>query len=223
MKILVADDHALIREALRYVLQRLDEELEMIEATDCAEALRAATEAPDLDLALLDLGLPGIGGFATLSELRRTHPLVPVVVLSGIEDPQSVTEALHRGASGFIPKSSSNEVMLSALRLVLSGGCYLPPQLLNGTGGGFPARTPGTAVGLGLTERQQQVLALMTQGKSNKLICRELGLAESTVKIHVSAILKTLGVTSRTQAVIAAQRMGLVTGTVTGQAGGVEA
>ena len=216
MKILVADDHALIREALRYVLQHLDEQMEMIEAPDGAAALHAAAETPDLDLALLDLGLPGIGGFETLSRLRRAHPLVPVVILSGIEDPQSVAEALHRGAAGFIPKSSANEVMLNALRLVLSGGCYLPPQLLNEIGVP-PARMSDATTDPCLTDRQRQVLTLMAQGKSNKLICRELGLAESTVKIHVSAILKTLGVTSRTQAVIAAQRLGLVAGIVAGQ------
>lgn len=202
---------------MHHVLGGLDQAMVVLEAADCECALRLAGEHADLDLILLDLGLPGKGGMDVLVMLREQHPAVPVVVLSATNDRDTVVEALDRGAMGFIPKSSPNEVMLGALRLVFSGGVYLPPEVF------IPDRSaavpdmatmaadmpPMTVADLGITERQLQVLALMVQGKPNKLICRELGLAESTVKIHVTALLKALNVSNRTQAVIAVGRMGI--------------
>jgi len=223
MKVLVVDDHALIRDALRRVLEQLEREVTVFEAGDCGQAFRVIEAQPDLDLVLLDLNLPGMHGLAALTELRTRYPAVSVVVVSAANDRVSVTQALDHGAMGYIPKSSSNEVLASALRLVVSGGIYIPPEILGRSG---PQMQPGnmdspaTDAGassarllpsdLGLTERQAQILILLMQGKSNKLICRELDLAESTVKNHVTHVLKTLNVTSRTQAVIAAARMGLV-------------
>lgn len=221
LKILVADDHPLVREALKNVLKELDEQVVILEAPDCPTAIMKVDENQDLDLILLDLDLPGIGGFALLTQLRTNHPAVPIVVLSAHEDRNSVMEGLDRGAMGFIPKSSSNEVMLSALRLVQSGGKYIPPQIFSAPESRLQpvdvAEEPlrGTIIrsvqDLGLTGRQQEVFALLMQGKSNKHICRELGVAERTVKIHVSAILKALNVANRTQAVVAAERLGLKT------------
>ncbi len=213
MKILVVDDHALIRTALRDVLGQLDRGLTMLEASDCRSAFDLIEGEPDLDLVLLDLNLPGMHGLAALEELRTRHPALPVVVLSSANDRASVMQALDLGAMGYIPKLSSNEVLVSALRLVLSGGIYIPPEILARSGHllaterGAPPRVPHD---LGLSEREARVLRLLLEGKSNKLICRELDLAESTVKNHVTQILKALNVTSRTQAVIAAAQMGLV-------------
>lgn len=205
MKILVADDHALIRDALRNLLQDLDGVTTVIEASDSESARRLAAANPDLDLALLDLQLPGVIGLGLLERLRSDYPELPVVVLSATEDVSTMRAVLERGAMGFIPKSSSNQVMLSALRLVLAGGRYLPPELLSAAGISAPA-----SVGdLKLTERQHDVLKLMVQGHSNKQICRELGLAEATVKIHVTAILRALNVTSRAQVIVAINRFGL--------------
>lgn len=208
MKILVADDHALIREALRHVLAQLGSGVNVLEAADCDGTRLAIAEHPDLDLLLLDLNLPGVGGLVLLPELRRDYPSLPVVVLSALEDPATVREALVSGAMGFIPKSSTNEVMLSALHLVLAGGRYLPPAALIGTDEAFGA-APASAADVTLTDRQRDVLALMAQGKSNKQICRELNIAEATVKIHVTAILRTLKVASRAQAIVAVNRLGL--------------
>lgn len=210
MKILVADDHALIREALCHVLGQLAADVNVIEAADSAAALRLAAEHTDLDLVLLDLNLPGVGGFAVLSELRAAQPALPVVVLSAMDEQRSVAETFARGALGFIPKSGSNAVMLGALRLVLAGGQYLPPGLISTLTATDRSRpVPLTVADLGLTARQHQVLALLAQGKSNRHICRELGLAEGTVKIHVTAILKALNVANRTQAVVALNRLRL--------------
>ncbi|MBI2311969.1 MAG: response regulator transcription factor [Betaproteobacteria bacterium] len=220
MKILVVDDHALVREGLRHALGRLGGEIEVIEARSGQEALDQAASHPEADLVLLDLHLPGADGFSILDRLRAGFPALPVIVLSGSGERSDMLGAIERGAMGFIPKSASSAVMLSAMRLVLSGGVYLPPEVLGpGTihGGYVEHRepAPGRAAGrmspadIGLTGRQAQVLALMVEGKSNKIICRELGMAEGTVKIHVTAVLKALKVCNRTQAVIAAARLGL--------------
>jgi DNA-binding NarL/FixJ family response regulator len=208
VKILVADDHALIREAFRHLLTGLVGGATVLEAGDCESACQLIEQHPDLDLVLLDLRLPAMGGMAMLEALRANHPTLPVVVVSALEDPGTVRSAIARGAMGYIPKSSSNEVMLNALRLVLSGGRYLPPEILTGPGDATPP--PSSMDQVHLTERQKEVLALMAQGKSNKLICRELGLAEATVKIHVTAILRALKVTSRAQAIVAVNQLGLM-------------
>jgi len=220
VKILIVDDHPLIREALRHVLTVLHQGIVLLEAQDCAEALTAADGVPDLDLILLDLGLPDIDGFDALSQLRERYAETPVVVLSASETPEIVTRAIDAGAMGFIPKTSSNQLLLKALRLVLAGGVYLPFEVLDQHEGApqsalrraAEARKSGAtlrASDIGLTARQSDVLGLMVQGKSNKLICRELNLAEGTVKIHVTAILKKLNVSNRTQAVIAVGKLGL--------------
>jgi DNA-binding NarL/FixJ family response regulator len=198
MKVLVVDDHPLIREALRNVLAELDAGCELLESADSAGALRTVAAQPEIDLVLLDLNLPDADGFATLEELRRRRPATAVVMLSAQNDHQLVTRSIALGAAGYIPKSTPHEVMVSALRLVCSGGLYLPPEVLAGEGPANPQ----------LTARERQVLALMLEGKSNKRICSRLGLAEATVKNHVTAILKALGASNRTEAVIAAGRLG---------------
>jgi len=214
MKVLVVDDHALIRDALRGVLKELKDDATVFEAADSRQALRTAGEHPDLGLILLDLNLPDGSGFDVLAELRERHPAISVVVLSALNDRDSVARALDAGALGFIPKSASREVMLSALRLVFSGGVYIPPEILrrreaSTSHGQRPeGARPHSPRDLGLTDRQVEVLALMMQGKSNKAICRSLDLAEPTVKNHVTAILKALKVTNRTEAVIAVGALG---------------
>ncbi len=220
MKLLIVDDHPLIREALHHVLTLLDPEIVLLEAQSCASALTATATNPDLDLILLDLGLPDIDGFDALAQLREQHPGIPLVVLSASETPEIVMRAIDAGAMGFIPKTSSNQLLLNALRLVMAGGVYLPLEVLyqhQGAPEGALRRAADTTQSgatlsprdVGLTARQSDVLALLVQGKPNKLICRELNLAEGTVKIHVTAILKALNVSNRTQAVITVGKLGL--------------
>lgn len=218
MKVLVVDDHVLIREALRGILMTLKGEATVIiEAADARQAMGQLEQNPDVELVLLDLGLPDRDGFETLSELGENYPTISVVVLSAHHDPHRVMKALDLGALGFIPKSAKREVMLSAFNLIFSGGVYIPPEILDRSEPGPVAAEekrapPGQRVSvadLGLTQRQMEVLALMMRGRSNKAICRALGLAEQTVKIHVSAILKVLKVANRTEAVIAAGALGL--------------
>lgn len=217
MKILVVDDHPLILEALQHLLRQLDDEVELYGASS-AEAGRSLVAAhKDASLLLLDLNLPGVQGMELLSELRENFPAVPIVIISGSDRHEDIVRVIDLGAMGFIPKHSSNSVMLQALRLALSGGVYLPMETLTqreAMGASTPAARSHAHDGvsaheLGLTDRQVQVLSHILQGKPNKLICRELGLAEGTVKIHVAAILRTLKVSTRTQAVIEASRLGL--------------
>lgn len=221
MKILIVDDHPLIREAVRHVLAQFDRDVQVFDADSCSAAAEQIDAHQDLDLVLLDLSLPGSSGLSALESLREQFPTVPVVVLSARDDPGVVVGALDAGAMGFIPKTSSNELMISALRLVFSGGVYVPPQAISSGPHDDHAvpdprsetLPPGMSPSeIGLTERQTEVLALMLQGKPNKVICRDLNLAEGTVKIHVTAILKALGASNRTQAVIAASRLGLRVG-----------
>lgn len=215
MKILVVDDHPLIREALKQVLSTLDSDIRVLEAQSAKEGFAVAEAHPDLHLILLDLGLPGEDGLESLPLLRERAPQVPVVVFSASDHPDVVRRAIDAGAMGFIPKTSSNALLVNALRFVLAGGVYLPLEVLrqpSSESGGFAESAPGGSPSLrdpGLTQRQAQVLALLVQGKSNKLICRELNLAEGTVKVHVAAVLKTLGVANRTQAVLAVSRLGM--------------
>ncbi len=216
MKVLVVDDHALVRDGMRAVLQQLDPAIDVQEASNCTQALDVAASHPDLDLILLDIMLPGMSGLDALSTFRERHPAIPIVVVSGSESREDVMRAINGGAMGYIPKRQSGRVMLSVLRLVLAGGVYLPPEIINAPESPAPAvaeaaRTPAD---VGLTQRQAEVLALLIQGKPTKLICRELDLAQGTVKIHITAILKALGVTNRTQAVVAVSRLGLKLGPV---------
>ena len=217
MKILMVDDHQLIREGLRPVLKQLGDpsgaQVQLLEAPSYVEAVAIAEAHPDLDLILLDLRLPNVTGFAALADLQERHPDIPVVIMSGEDDPVLVRETFERGALGFIPKSSPSAVILNALRLVLSGGTYLPREIMAAPPPAVQtAITPSESAvpaGLAITPRQFDVLRLMLAGKSNKIICRELELAEGTVKNHVAAVLRALNVTSRVQAVIAAAKLGI--------------
>jgi len=215
MKILVVDDHALIREALHGVLKKLTRDAVILEASSGAQTMEALATNPDISLVLLDLSLPDRDGFSMLAELREHNPALSVVVLSAVQDRASVLKALDLGAMGYIPKSARNEVMLSALQLVFAGGIYIPPEILAREHLSHIASRPAgegramvSPADLGLTDRQLDVLALMMQGKNNKSICRMLNLAEPTVKNHVTAILKALKVTNRTEAVIAVNELG---------------
>ena len=216
VKILIVDDHPLVRDAMSRIVVELAPAVTALQAEDCARGLELAREVPDVDLVLLDLNLPGVRGFEALEQFRRGHPALPVVVVSMYHDGDTVREVIRRGAMGCIPKVSSKEVILGALRLVLSGAVYVPSQAMAEDTDMAAAPSPGRAAvsqsklgEIGLTPRQGQVLALMMNGRTNKEICQDLGLAERTVKLHVTAVLNVLRVSSRTQAVLAAARLGL--------------
>jgi DNA-binding NarL/FixJ family response regulator len=201
MKILVCDDHALFREGLELILGQLDPEAELESVGDAEAALARVARGDGPDLVLLDLHLPGMDGFTALEALRRDRPDVPVVVLSGSESPAHARVVLERGASGFIPKSTRGAVLLSALRLVLAGGIYVPPLILDGLRAAEKASE--------LTERQLEVLRLLARGLTNREIADVLRVAEGTVKSHVKHVYEVLDVTNRTEAAMRMRELGL--------------
>lgn len=210
MKILIGDDHVLFREGLRRLLEQLRENATFAEASNFDELLdMAASKDEAYDLVLTDLRMPGWPGFSGIGMLRDRQPNAKVVVISASEAQADVREALENGAAGYIPKSSSVKIMLSALDLIFSGGVYVPATVLReglepdhrGSGGVIPPTDP--QLEQLLTQRQREVLDRLREGKSNKQIAHELGLSEGTVKIHMTAIFKSLGVRNRTQAAMA--------------------
>ena len=202
MRILVVDDHPLMADALGLAMRTLDASTQVQTAGTLREAVSRAAES-SFDLCLLDLGLPDCAGLEALSRLRAELPALPVVVVSGSDDPGQVLAALDLGAMGYIPKTSPRDVLLGAVRLVASGGIYVPTQALK-------AREPGVSAGEpALSARQREVLGLLLKGLPNKLIARKLDISENTAKIHVSAVLRAFGVSTRTQALIAANRLGM--------------
>ena len=212
LSLLVVEDHALVREGLVQTLRQLDADVTVHEAAD-SDAARAVLEAGlSVDLLVLDLGLPGIDGLSYLVSLRQNHPEIPVVILSAYDDAHTVGRAMKCGAAGFVSKTYSSERLLAALRDVLDGRVFKPDLLPAAS----PAISPRVSMDgraepaeFGLTERQAEVLGLMASGKSNREIAALLGLSEGTVKIHLTAIFKVLGVTSRTQAMVVVARNGI--------------
>jgi DNA-binding NarL/FixJ family response regulator len=223
MKVLLIDDHPLILAALKAVIQGLGDDVTVVGAASARVARQTLKKNSDFDLVLLDLQLGDADGFDLLPELRGAYPALPVVVVSASDRASDVIRAIDLGAMGFVPKRASNDTLFDALRQVMSGGIYVPPMTL-GTEAPAPRPDDSSAAvarrvgreaaaaeyqttpplaALGLTPRQTDVLALLLQGKPNKMIARELSVSVETVKDHVAAVLRALGVSSRTQAVLA--------------------
>ncbi len=203
-RILIADDHPLFRQAMREIVTdvftRRGGPFTCIEAADTGAMFEAAAAPDELDLVLLDLFMPGSSGLADLVTLRNCVPATPIVVVTSLDDLATVQHALACGAAGYVVKSASKDVMIGALQVVLAGGIYAPSSAVPGQ------QTPGTAAEDALTPRQLAVLALLANGSSNKQIARDLDIRDVTVKAHMTAILRKLGVATRSQAIVAFQR-----------------
>jgi len=215
IKVLMVDDHALFRDGMRYVLQQLADEVEVIDSGDFLDGLQQAANNPDLDLALIDLNMPGSEGTKSIKAFHGKHPTIPLVVVSGSDQRADIESVMEYGAMGFISKMSSSKIMLAALRMVMDGGIYLPPQLLQQAvasidQGATSDRRTERVNKAGLTARQTQTLQCLAEGLSNKEISHKMNLAEGTVKIHTAAVYQALRVNSRLEAVSTARRMGLL-------------
>lgn len=210
LNILIVEDHALVREGLTRIMRQVSEEpMTLHEAGSVDEAQSVLEAQPDIDLVTLDLALPGVDGLTWLAVQRKRFPTVPFVVVSAYDDEATVRRVMRAGASGFVSKSYSADDMLKALRQVLNGEVIQPfsaPTALGVDVPVEPAVTP-RARDLGLSPRQAEVLSLMAKGRSNRDIAQLLGLTEGTVKIHATAIFRALGVSSRTQALVALARL----------------
>ncbi len=223
MKVLVVDDHALVRDGLMLLLPKLNPKFVPIAAGSCEEAFSLLERnRSEVERVLMDLGLPGMSGAEGIAAMRAKYPEIPIVALSGTQDRQTIIDAVRNGAMGFVPKSYSGDQLFGALQFILvHKGTFLPAELLLDAGTA-PARAGSAAVGkpaaekttspksLGLTERQAAVLHLVLQGKPNKAIARQLKIEDTTVRSHVTAVLRALNATTRTEAVIAAHKMRLV-------------
>lgn len=210
MKILLCDDHAVVRDGLRLVLADLGPDVEVLDADRLEAALAAAEAHPDLDLVLMDLQMPGVAGVEGVRRFRAAHPTLPVAVVSASEEAGSMREVLDLGAAGFVPKSLGRDELLAAVRLILSGGVFVPKAALADPGQGErEARARRKQRAAGLTDRQLEVLSLLARGLTNKEICGVLGIAENTVKTHVKAILEALDATNRTEAAVLARELDL--------------
>lgn len=215
MKILIADDHHLILEGVKSKLCELGDGLEFATAMTIDEVRAQLSQDMPPDLLIMDLSMPGASGLDHVVEVRERFPSLPLVMLSGSEDARQMKDLLALGVRGYIPKAYSPDIMLSAIRLVVSGGVYVPPMLLDpdpakpaGHATGDP-HAEGSLEGLRslLTERQVDVLRLLAQGKPNKSIARDLSISEGTVKIHLAAIFRALNVRNRVEAVVASRRL----------------
>lgn len=240
MKVLLVDDHPLILSALKAVIAGLGDHVTVIGADSARAAREELRQDKGFDLVLLDLQLGDADGFELLVEFRNAYPALPVVVVSASDRASDVIRSIDLGAMGFVPKRASNETLFEALHMVMSGGIYVPPMIMGAARavpplpvakpaadvGAPPAdlnivnaqasvnafQTPPSLASLGLTPRQTEVLSLLLQGNPNKLIARDLGVSVETVKDHVAAVLRALGVSSRTQAVLAVSQMAQVPG-----------
>lgn len=210
VKILIVDDHGLVREGLQAILSRSELFAQCVEAWDAATLWSQLQQHADIDLVLMDIQLPETSGLSLLADITQRFPRLPVIMLSADHDAGIVQHSLEQGARGFLPKSSLNQVLVSAIRLVAAGGVYVPPEALQKpairSAPPAPLAHPeplavANVASLGFTARQSEVLGLLLQGMSNKQICRALDLAEPTVKIHVRGILRTLGVSSRAEVI----------------------
>ncbi|MCF8178372.1 MAG: response regulator transcription factor [Sulfuritalea sp.] len=207
LKLLVVEDHALVREGLLATLKNLGEETKTFGVAD-ANAAIGVLDVEDIDMMILDLMLPGIKGQTFLPVVVRRFPTVPVVVLSALDDAETVARVMKAGASGFVSKSGSSIELLEALRAVLAGDIYLPPKLRELTSRSDTAHGEGKTLAqrFGLTAAQVRVLNLLSEGRSNRQIGELLGLTEGTVKIHVSAIMKAMGASNRSEAALMVNR-----------------
>ncbi len=220
MKILIADDHELFLKGLELILEDLDDAPELVLAHNYTDIFKIIEQDKDFQLILTDLAMPGSNWFDAIKKIHETLPETPIIILSAMFDKEIVQKTIEIGAAGYIPKTSSNAIILSAVKLVLSGGAYIPPELLNNSLKNefsvlkqveqLDHNTGSSEATKNLTPRQIDVIQLIADGYSNKNIAYKLGLTEGTVKLHVTAILKILNVYNRTAAVMEATRLGII-------------
>lgn len=210
MRILLADDHPLFREGVKPVLSRLAKRVEFFEAQDYPSAFELARRLADLDLALLDLHMPGMSGTDGIIRFRVSFPHIPLAVLSAADEQEDIQYLLSNGVLGFINKASPSDVIFGAISLVLAGGIYIPPAMLGpGEGGDLRRVELDDGTQESLTRRQVDVLRELAKGRTNKQIARNLMVTEGTIKTHLATIFRLLKVSSRTEALLVAQKMGL--------------
>ena len=215
MRILIVDDHQLFIDGIRYILTSLVKDIEILEATSADHARQQLDASLELDLVLLDLHMPGLGGRSIMQHPRIQKACLPVVIISGEDDPHTIKAVIDAGVMGFIPKSYSGKSLLNALRTVMNGEIYIPDTIRKqihhlSAERNYREHSHDAVSDTGITRRQHEVLELLANGASNKQISSKLYLTENTVKAHVSALLRALDASNRTECVSIARSKGLI-------------
>lgn len=210
MKVLISDEQSLFRDGLSLRLREINQDISVIQSSTIEEMKNILSSEPDINIVILDIPPSELNTGELINKIKTTHPNTKIVVISSSEDPKSIKKILSLGINGYIPKKLESNILSGALKLILDGGTYIPPALLENTTNFHSVISPTNILQKNLTHRQSQVLDLIAQGKSNKQIAYDMGVSEATVKLHINALLRSLKVNNRTQAVITAQKMGLI-------------
>ncbi len=207
-RVLIADDHPLYRDALRAIVPQACPDADLREAACQDDVLREVTSDAAFDLIVLDLNLPGVVGLSCLTRVREIAPLTPMLIVSAVDDPATMSDVIRAGGTGYVPKSAQRQMLVDAIRVIMGGGTYLPMEGMIALRESQPpvAAQQDSAGRDALTSRQRRVLELLGHGKSNKQIAVELQISEITVKAHVSSILKKMGLNNRVQAALEARK-----------------
>lgn len=210
MKVLIADEQSLFRDGLTLRLKEINQNIDILQSSSLTEMLQILSAEPNTDILILDIDLAGFSAEETIKNIQNISPSAKIIAISSSEDVHNIKNILSLGAKGYIPKRSDSNILSGALKLILDGGTYIPPVMLKTDSISKSTSPTLPPLKKNLTNRQSQVLDLIAQGKSNKQIAYDMGVSEATVKLHINALLRSLKVNNRTQAVITAQKMGLI-------------
>ncbi|MBO5039168.1 MAG: response regulator transcription factor [Alphaproteobacteria bacterium] len=209
MKVLITDEQSLFRDGLSLRLKQINQDISIIQSSNLAEMQKILSKDSDIDILIVDIDLAELNAAEVINKIKNIAPNTKIVAISSSEDTRNIKKILSLGVKGYIPKRSDSNILSGALKLILDGGTYIPPAMLD-NGIDYSAYSSASPLKKNLTNRQSQVLDLIAQGKSNKQIAYDMGVSEATVKLHINALLRSLKVNNRTQAVITAQKMGLI-------------
>ena len=209
MKVLITDEQSLFRDGLSLRLKQINQDIHILQSANLIEMQKLLSKEPDIDILILDIDLAELSATEVINKIKTTAPNTKIVAISASEDTRNIRKILSNGVKGYIPKKSDSNILSGALKLILDGGTYIPLAMLENNID-YNKNIQQHSLKKNLTNRQSQVLDLIAQGKSNKQIAYDMGVSEATVKLHINALLRSLKVNNRTQAVITAQKLGLI-------------
>ncbi len=209
MKVLITDEQSLFIDGLSLRLKQINQDIDILQSANLIDMQRILSKEYDIDILILDIDLADQNAIEVINKIKTISPNTKIVAISASEDTKNIRKILSNGVKGYIPKKSDSNILSGALKLILEGGVYIPLAVLD-SGAEYNKNTSNSPLKKNLTNRQSQVLDLIAQGKSNKQIAYDMGVSEATVKLHINALLRSLKVNNRTQAVITAQKLGLI-------------
>lgn len=210
MKVLITDEQSLFRDGLSLRLEQIDDSISILQSSNISDMQEVLSSTPDIDFLIIDIDMANQTAQETIEKIKKDKPNIKIIAISSSEEIRNIKKILSLGVKGYIPKKLDSNILSGALKLILDGGTYIPPVFLDNNLKNNNFLATSTPLQKNLTNRQSQVLDLIAQGKSNKQIAYDMGVSEATVKLHINALLRSLKVNNRTQAVITAQKMGLI-------------